>query len=235
MFCALPLEAQANSSDRPTAATIDDTVLGWIWSGMDEDVDSLAYGGSVHTGGPGSYASYTFRGTSISVYCISGPSIRKRGKTHKAGSIRISLDGKQISETSLHTVDKRYNVCVYTSQPLSDSNHVLEVEPEFGWIDVNDITVNGSGGSVKAWQQSSTCSIITVKPVFDRILPTVPAYNLLPDGTVREADEYSGALATQNYVVDIPAIVGQTGYTGFTASSGEQAAIQTIQSWTRNL
>jgi hypothetical protein len=51
--------------------------------------------------------------------------------------------------------------------------------------------------------------------------------------TVVLKDLVTGATATQQYVVNIPAIVGGgTAYVGFTAASGALTAVQNIQSWT---
>jgi len=52
--------------------------------------------------------------------------------------------------------------------------------------------------------------------------------------TVSETDIASGASASQDYPVDIPGMIGPSGYVGFTSSTGGSAGTQVLHSWTFN-
>ena len=82
--------------------------------------------------------------------------------------------------------------------------------------------------------------------------PTIPSINLLPSGidlhsgdvfrvvlvydgstlTLTMTDQTTRATFTQSFPVDIPGLLGgQTGYAGFTASTGLETAVQSILDW----
>ena len=150
----------ASAPDVQTAVTspsgmIDDTAAGWIWHGMVGYEDPSLRGGTAHAGGPGSYGAYTFRGGSVVIAGYAGDSVKVDGRLHKMGRAKISIDGKAAGSINLTRADGDGDVVLYTLHGLSDSLHVLQIEPEGGWavVDYIDVTTadaspGGSGDEV---------------------------------------------------------------------------------------
>jgi len=130
-----------NASKSGAPCAIDDTEAGWIWSQMVEYDDSGLQGGTGHAGGPGSYGAYTFHGRGVDVVCMTGPSLRLDNRVHRLGRARFSLDGKVVQTVDTSTPDTDYGVTLFHSVGLTDSVHVLQIEPEDGWIVVDALRV----------------------------------------------------------------------------------------------
>src|SRR4051812_21070953 len=92
LFFGSPTFGGAPVSTAPDAAIVDDAAPGWIWSGMDSFEDPMLKGGSGHSGGPGSYGAYTFKGSYVAVYSMRAPNVEFAGRRHKVGRLRISID-----------------------------------------------------------------------------------------------------------------------------------------------
>jgi len=146
---SMPMTALANgaSLDQTAAAKIDDGNSGWTWSGMNSVSDPGYTGGAAHAGGIGTFGIYTFQGTRIQVYTMSGPAVVVNGRPHKMGKLRVSIDGKIKSTVSLLQTDQSFEVQACDIPGLSDGNHVLQVEPVGGWVVVDEIRVFGKSGN----------------------------------------------------------------------------------------
>jgi len=127
----------------PTQSTVvDDASMGWMFSGMQEFDNPDLFGGSGHAGSPGSTGAYTFNGTGIAVYAMTGPSVQLDGRFHKMGMVRISIDGHLKASESLLRGDTQYKVMVFNESGLPPGNHVLQVAAADGWIVVDYIQVS---------------------------------------------------------------------------------------------
>jgi hypothetical protein len=122
---------------------IDDTEAGWTWSGLVEYDDSQLHGGSGHAGGPGSYAVYTFHGTSVQVFAMRAPSITVDGRHHRVGSLEISIDDHVKAAEPLNSSTNDYGYQAFSESGLSNSMHVLKLDPQDGWVVIDYIKVNG--------------------------------------------------------------------------------------------
>ena len=160
-----------------TDPIIDDSAPGWIWNRMDSLDDSSFQGGSSHVGGPGSYGAYTFSGTGVDVFAKSGPSINVDGRRHKIGSLKVSIDGSLKADQRLYRTDGDDNINAFTISGLTPGNHVLQVEPDGGWVAIDYITVRG-GAAATADPASSTPGHKTNAPS----TPTGTSVNDIPDG-----------------------------------------------------
>ena len=129
----------------PPPSIIDDSEAGWIWSGMVEVDDVQCKGGTEHAGGPSTYAAYTFTGSGVDVYATTGPSIEAEGRVHKLGRMKIVIDGKPEGEYSLSQSFATYQSKVFSVNDLTQSVHVLQLESDAGWIDVDYIQVSSGG------------------------------------------------------------------------------------------
>jgi len=149
---ALSACAEANNLTQPAstpavkAAVIDDGDPGWIWNGMTQLDDPSFAGGGAHAGGPGTYGAYTFHGTTIDVTGMTGQSLTVDGRVHKIGRAKFSLDGKPIGTVSAIKSDTQYGANLIHVAGLTDANHVLQIEPDGGWIAVDAIAVTQSAG-----------------------------------------------------------------------------------------
>jgi len=125
---------------------------------MDSVEDSSFQGGSGHAGGPGSYGAYTFTGTGVDVYAKSGASIDVDGRRHKIGSLKVSIDGNVKADTRLYRTDGDDDINAFTISGLPPGNHVLQVEPDGGWVAIDYITVRGGSTSVVSSDPASPTS-----------------------------------------------------------------------------
>jgi len=121
---------------------IDDSLAGWIFSGMTEVDDDGCKSGMEHAGGPSTYAAYTFNGSGVDIYAMTGPTIEVQGRTHKLGRMRILIDGKSDGIYSLSQTSVTYQSKVYSVTGLTRGNHVLQLEADSGWIDIDFIQVS---------------------------------------------------------------------------------------------
>jgi len=136
----------ANLSTSAIASTlVDDAEAGWIWNQTVEYSDPSLQGGRAHAGGPGSYGAYTFHGSGVDVLCMTGPSLQIDGRVHRFGHARFSIDGKPVLTANSSSVDSQYGVALFHVQNLTDAVHVLQVEPEGGWVVVDSIRIYKSG------------------------------------------------------------------------------------------
>ena len=131
-----------NDAVPPPPSQIDDSQAGWIWSGMVEIDDDQCKGGTEHAGGPSTYAAYTFTGTGVDVYATTGPSIQTEGRVHKLGRMKIVIDGKLEGQYSLYQSYTTYQSKVFSVNDLTPSVHVLQLESDSGWIDVDYLQVS---------------------------------------------------------------------------------------------
>ena len=123
---------------------VDDSADGWIWSGMVEIDDSQFRGGSAHAGGPGTYAAYTFRGVGVDVYAAVGPCLTVDARAHKTGRANVSIDGNVVATTDVHGVSTSFDNRVQQITGLSDRVHVLQIDPQAGWFDVDYVVVHSA-------------------------------------------------------------------------------------------
>jgi len=138
-FAVLPCHAVRTDRDA-NVSIIDDLAQGWIWSGMTQTDSQDCHGQTMHVGGPGTYGAYTFQGTGIRVFAPAANAVACNGRLHKVGHYKVSIDGKAIQ--SSETVDgMEGDACIFAVSSLSDGNHVLQVEPELGWISVDFVQV----------------------------------------------------------------------------------------------
>ncbi len=120
---------------------LDDSQPGWIWTGMVEYQDPGLHGGTAHAGGPGRSCAYTFSGTGVEVFGMKGPTVTVDGRAHRMGSVNVFIDGKLKGTSSERASDSVYDCTVARITGLSDGNHVLQVEPEGGWMVIDYIAV----------------------------------------------------------------------------------------------
>ena len=116
---------------------VDDSVPGWIWSGMVEVDDSVFHGGAAHAGGSGSNCAYTFKGTAIEIIGMKGQSISVDGHGHKLGSADVLLDGKSVGSIDEKASSEEVGTVLKEISGLSDSNHVLQLKATAGWFVVD--------------------------------------------------------------------------------------------------
>ena len=145
-----PLSAESE------AAIVDDAAPGWIWSGMDSFEDPLLKSGSGHSGGPGSYGAYTFKGSYVAVYSMRAPDIEFAGRRHKVGRLRISIDNVVQGGVLLYSGANEYNIEVFHAAGLSKKFHVLKVEPTGGWATVDYIALQREDPSPDAREGAAT-------------------------------------------------------------------------------
>jgi len=124
-----------------TDSVVDDKAAGWIWRGMEEVSDPESYGGGHHAGGMGAYCSYTFHGVGVDVLALTGPLVAVDGRGHKLGRAKISIDGKVMTSAGLQNQASNHSSILYSVKDLTDDNHVVEIETELGWIDIDCIHV----------------------------------------------------------------------------------------------
>jgi len=144
-LACLPATAMNVTSPSDTGI-IDDGAAGWIWSGMTEYSGDTLRGGAGHAGGPGSYGAYTFKGTRFQLFCLLPPSITVDGRVHKAGHVKISVDGNAVNVRQSPSTPGD-DVCVADISGLSDGNHVVQISPDAGWIVVDYLQVNVPEGA----------------------------------------------------------------------------------------
>jgi len=149
----------------PRCTIIDDTADGWAWNGMSVlDLPDFK-GGQGHAGGPGTSGTYTFKGTGVHIYVMAGPSVAADGgRTHKMGSMIVTLDGIQQADVSLSRPDIVYNFDAYSITNLPDQNHVLELDAAHGWVVVDYIVVIGSATDASRTESSNTAGETVVGP-----------------------------------------------------------------------
>lgn len=147
---------------------IDDTEAGWIWHNMSEYDDPQLQGGTGHAGGPGSYGAYTFQGSSVDVICMTAPSITVDGRVHKIGRARFSIDGKLVATAAANTSDQQYGVSLFHVADLADTIHVLQIEPEGGWLVVDAIRVGQTGVD---WPQTAAASTASADKPVGAVIP----------------------------------------------------------------
>lgn len=181
------------------SGTIDDFAPGWIWSGMTEYDDPGLYGGRAHAGGPGGYGSFTFSGTGVDVVGVSAPNIQMDGRTHRAGSLKVSVDGKVIATTSMHGATTSYNFQAGHVAGLTQGIHVLEVEPVDGWVIVNYIQVTNPEAPASTADSPSTQAAST--PAVTRL--GTPVFMMRAGGTsvgdwTADTGAYGGQVATSS-------------------------------------
>lgn len=131
---------------------IDTAYPGWVWSAMDSYSDGQLTSGAGRAGGPGSYGAYTFNGTGVSVFALKAPAVEVDGRIHKIGRLRVLIDGSVKEAVAVSSPDQEDDCKVCDVLGLPAGNHVLELEPDAGWVVVDGIQVlggpdDGSGGA----------------------------------------------------------------------------------------
>jgi hypothetical protein len=132
--------------------TVDDTDPGWTWKNMEMYSDPVLYGKSAHTGPPGSYGQISFHGTGVKIYGVGGPSVPLDGVMHTMGTAIVWVDGKQVAETPVNLPNTRYRYVIASVDGLTDSDHILLMEPRDGWVtlDYIEVTHNPPGAQTAA-------------------------------------------------------------------------------------
>jgi len=137
---SIAINVTPTTESAPTSV-IDDSAGAWMWHGMAAYDDVNLHGGSGHAGGSGSFGAYTFTGTGIDIFCVAGQSISVDGRAHKIGSVKVSIDGSLKAEARLYHPGDEYEVDAYSVSDLSPGVHVLQVEPDGGWVGVDYIAL----------------------------------------------------------------------------------------------
>lgn len=178
LICFLFIPAQYSIADNITPSStketknvvsselIDDSAAGWIYNGVNPYDDPNFKNGTSHAGGPGSYAAFTFAGTSVDIFGLCAPAIKIDGRTRRLGRVKVSIDGKAVTETSLQSKEVVYDFNIASITGLKKGNHVLQVEPLEGWIVVDYIVLNSKP------DQLSTSEKRNIKAaIVDQIIP----------------------------------------------------------------
>jgi len=121
----------------------DTSAPGWVWNAMGEYDDSQLSRGAGKAGGPGGYGAYTFNGTGVAVYVMKAPSVEVDGRVHKVGRLRILIDGNLKAAVAVSSTDHEYGYRAYVAEGLPAGNHVLQLEPDAGWVVVDGIRIIG--------------------------------------------------------------------------------------------
>jgi len=129
---------------------IEESAAGWTWSGMVPYSNPQLSGGGGRAGGPGTYGVYTFTGTGVRVIGLKSPTVTVDGHAHKAGKVRILIDGKEQEVVDIGNPEVVYNITLSEIKNLSDGNHVLQVEPVGGWAVIDGIKLGGAAGSARS-------------------------------------------------------------------------------------
>lgn len=123
------------------AAIIDDTASGWTSAGMSQIAGDQFHGGTAFAGGPPAEAVYTFMGTGVKVFGLSGKQIVVDRHRRAIGSAIVSLDGKPVKTISLSSPQTTYGTVIYEVSDLAEGNHVLSVKAADGWIAIDYLSV----------------------------------------------------------------------------------------------
>jgi len=121
----------------------DTSAPGWVWNAMDAYEDNQLSRGAGRAGGPGGYGAYTFNGTGVAVYVMKAPAVEVDGRVHKVGRLRVLIDGNLKAAVAVSSNDHEYGYRAYAVNGLSAANHVLQLEPDAGWVVVDGIRVIG--------------------------------------------------------------------------------------------
>jgi len=132
---------------RLSTGLIEDGDQAWVWSGMDTYHDVDLHDQSAHAGGSGSYGVYPFRGVSVDVYGMAGPSIVVANRIRKLGSVEVIVDGKQVALARLTADIPAYDRLICHITGLASGNHVLEVHAKDGWAVIDYIKVDSAASS----------------------------------------------------------------------------------------
>ena len=125
-----------------TRSAVDDSGTGWVWSGCSTVEDPSFEGGTARAGGDGFYGAYTFDGTGVTVFTMLGPNFEDRGRTHRMGSISVSIDGHAEGGVSLNRPSPSYGNPAIQVSGLKPGKHVLEIRAAKGWIVVDYIALS---------------------------------------------------------------------------------------------
>ena len=137
-----PSWGQSPIAAPPTSSTISDTDPGWIWDHMSSCDSSGPAAASSHAGGPGSAATYIFKGTGVAVYSVSGPSVQVRGSTHNLGTMRVSIDGAKEGDFPQYAPGRSANAAIFSVHNLQDGNHSLVLTSVDAWAAVSSLSID---------------------------------------------------------------------------------------------
>jgi len=145
-LATLMLTTSAMAQDPSVVVTskemTDTNAPGWVWNGMDTYEDSQLSRGAGKAGGSG-FGAYTFNGTGIAVYVMKAPNVTIDGRVHKMGRLRVLIDGNLKAAVAVSSTDTQYGYRAFTADGLSTGNHVLQLEPDAGWVVIDGIRVIG--------------------------------------------------------------------------------------------
>jgi len=122
-------------------AVVDTSMPGWTWSAMQPYIDEDGATIRGYTGGPGSYAVYSFTGTGVDIVAMRGSTVQLDGRRHRIGSMKVSIDGHLKGVKPLSQSMTEYDVTAFTANGLPSGLHVLQIEPDSGWIVVQSLKV----------------------------------------------------------------------------------------------
>jgi len=149
-LCALAASTPAHAVNAPPSIPVDAGVIvdtsarGWIWHGMAVVDDPGFHGGSGYAGGSGTYAAYSFQGTSVAVYAMRGYAVTVDGRAHKMGSLKVKIDGQEKADVALNAGDSQFGYLAYSIGGLENKIHVVQLEADGGWVAVDYLKV-GAG------------------------------------------------------------------------------------------
>jgi len=122
-------------------AVVDTSMPGWTWSGMQPYVDEDGATIRGYAGGPGAYAVYSFTGTGVDIVVMRGAAVQVDGRRHRVGAMKVSIDGHLKGMKALSQSMTEYDVTGYTASGLPGGLHVLQIEPDAGWIVIESLKV----------------------------------------------------------------------------------------------
>ena len=136
----------------PSTARADTTSVnapGWTWHNMTAYDDPSLTNSTGLAGGPSADGAYTFHGTGVILYGVTGPYVSVDGRRHRTGSVRLSIDGQTKTEVSMLHDDFDAGVNVTSVTGLPNASHDIKIEPIGGWVILTAIEVV-SGDAPKA-------------------------------------------------------------------------------------
>lgn len=183
-------DAVPSTDSSQAGGVIDDSVPGWTWSGMVEVDDAQFHGGTSHAGGSGANCAYTFNGSGVEIYGMTGPTVTVDGRGHKLGSADVLLDGKPVGSIDEKAPTEEIGGILKQISGLSKENHVLQLKASAGWFVVDYIRVTGGDAD----SDRAHSKIVSAIPEGDyRIIPGCATslcldstYNNTQDGAVLE-------------------------------------------------
>ncbi|MCW3059600.1 MAG: abfA [Capsulimonas sp.] len=144
-------------------AVVKNDAAGWMWYGMEPYENPALPDGAAHTGGPGSYAMYTFQGSGVDVYGVSALSIVVDKRAHRVGKVKVTIDDQDQGTIDLGAKETDYHSKIFSVKGLAGGNHVIQISPVGGWSVIDSLEVIASGGDATGSTMPSSADLIGKK------------------------------------------------------------------------